>query len=116
MPSSDGPRARAAIVALVVAAIGSGLALLIVAAQGWLLIFAGLLFAVLLSAAADAGVRWLGLSRGLALGLVLLTVVLVIGAAGLALWPSVAEQIDQLAKELPAAVRDLQAGRRSRVG
>lgn len=98
---------RTAIVTLVVAAIVGLLGLIVVAAEVWLLIFAGLLFAVLLSAAADAVSGWLRWSRGPSLALVTIALLLGTGAAGIALWPSVSEQIGQLARDLPAAVRDL---------
>ena len=61
---------RTAVVTFVVAGVVCLVTLLIVAAQVWLLIFAGLLFAVLLSTAADALSRWSGLGRGLSLALV----------------------------------------------
>ena len=104
-----GVAARAAIVTLVVAAVVCLVALLVFAAQVWLLIFAGLLLAVLLSAAADALSRWAGLGRGLSLAVVVLALVAAITAAAYALWPSVSDQADQLARELPAAVRELRA-------
>lgn len=98
---------RTAVVTLVVAAILGMLALIVVAAEVWLLIFAGLLFAVLLSAAADAVSGWLRWSRGLSLALVLVVLLLATCAAGVALWPSISEQVAQLARDLPAAVQDL---------
>lgn len=98
---------RAAVVTLVAGATVGLLALIIVAAEVWLLIFAGLLFAVLLSAAADAVSGWLRWSRGLSLALGLVALLLATCAAGVALWPSISEQVAQLARDLPAAVRDL---------
>lgn len=99
--------ARAAVVTLVVAAVAGVVALLIVAAHVWLLIFAGLLFAVLLSAAADAVTRWSGMSRGTSLAVTFVALVLTILAAALSLWPSISAQMDELARELPAAVQEL---------
>lgn len=100
---------RAAVVTVVVAAIVCLLALLMFAAQIWLLIFAGLLLAVLLSAAADALSRWSGLGRGLSLAVVVVALAAALAAAAYALWPSISDQADQLARELPAAVRELRA-------
>lgn len=72
-----------------------------------LLAFAGLLFAVLLRAIADAIVRWTGLGTSVALGVTVLA--LLGGAAGTAwgLWPAISEQADQLVQEFPAAVSEL---------
>jgi predicted PurR-regulated permease PerM len=81
--------------------------LLVLAAEVLLLVFAGLLFAVLLSSLADAFVRTSGMSRGLALGLTVLVLLTATVAVGWALWPSISDQADELAKELPAAVREL---------
>ena len=108
-PSSlrRGLAARTAVVALVVTAVVSLAALLVLAAQVWLLIFAGLLFAVLLSAAADVLSRRSGLGRGAALAVVVVTLTAAMIAAAYALWPSVSQQAEQLATELPAAVREL---------
>ncbi|MGE3179116.1 MAG: AI-2E family transporter [Vicinamibacterales bacterium] len=98
---------RAAVATTAAAAILSALALLALLAQVWLLVFAGLLLAVLLGAAADAVSRGTGLSRGLALTLVLVILVVALGLAGRFLWPSVAEQADELATRLPAAWSEL---------
>jgi predicted PurR-regulated permease PerM len=99
--------ARAGVVTLVVAGIVGLLALVILTAQVWLLTFAGLLLAVLLSAAADAVSRWTGIARGPSLALALTALVLSTVATAFALWPSISEQFDQLARELPAAVQSL---------
>ena len=72
-----------------------------------LLIFAGLLFAVLLSAAADALVRVSGMRRGWALALTLVLLTAGLAATFVALWPSLSEQIDQLATEMPAAIGEM---------
>lgn len=98
---------RTAVVVATALAIVAVVALLVLAAEVLLLVFAGLLFAVLLSSLADALVRISGMGRGIALGLTIL--VLLAGAVGTvwALWPSVSEQADQLARELPAALREL---------
>ena len=99
--------ARAALVTGVAAGVILLIWLLLTAAQIWLLVFAGLLLAVLLSAAADGLRSVTGMPRGSAL---LLALTLFAGAvAGLVwlLWPSVSEQANQLAKELPAAIAEL---------
>jgi predicted PurR-regulated permease PerM len=100
-----GPR-TAVVVATAFAIIAVG-AVLIVAAEVLLLVFAGLLFGVLLSSLADALVRLSGMGRGVALGLTVLLMLAATLGLGWALWPSVSEQADQLARELPAALREL---------
>ena len=99
--------ARTAVVTGVAAGVLLLVWLLLTAAHIWLLVFAGLLLAVLFSAAAD-GLRSLtGMPRGLAL---LVALTMFAGAvAGLAwlLWPSVSDQVNQLARELPAAIVEL---------
>lgn len=57
----------------------------------------------------DALVRGSGLRRGVALALTVAVLVGAAGAATLALWPSVSDQTEQLAKELPAALGELRA-------
>jgi predicted PurR-regulated permease PerM len=96
----------AVVVATAFAIIAVG-AVLIVAAEVLLLVFAGLLFGVLLSSLADALVRLSGMGRGVALGLTVLLMLAATLGLGWALWPSVSEQADQLARELPAALREL---------
>ena len=88
-------------------AIVAVVALFVLAAEVLLLVFAGLLFAVLLSSLADALARISGMNRGMALGLTVL--VLLAGTVGTAwaLWPSMSEQADQLATQLPAALGEL---------
>ena len=102
-----GTAARAAVVTGIAAGVLLLIWLLLTAAHIWLLVFAGLLLAVLLSAAADGLRRVTGMPRGLA---VLLALTLFVGAvAGLVwlLWPSLSEQTNQLARELPAAIAEL---------
>ena len=98
---------RTAVVVGTALAVVAVFAVLVLAAEVLLLVFAGLLFGVLLSSLADAVVRVSGMGRGVALGLTVL--VLLTATVGLvwALWPSISEQADQLAKELPAAIREL---------
>jgi predicted PurR-regulated permease PerM len=98
---------RTAVVVVTALAIVAVVALLVLAAEVLLLVFAGLLFAVLLSSIADALVRVSGMSRGMALGLTVLVLFAGTVGTGWALWPSVSEQADQLATELPAAFREL---------
>jgi predicted PurR-regulated permease PerM len=98
---------RTAVVVATSLAIVAVVAVLVLAAEVLLLVFAGLLFAVLLSSLADALVRISGIGRGVALGLTVLVMLAGTVGVGWALWPSVSEQADQLAKELPAALREL---------
>ena len=100
------PKPFAVRVAVVFAAVGAA-ALIVVAAQVWLLIFAGLLFAVLLDAAAGVVARVTGMPRGVALAATVTFLSLGVGLAGFALWPSVSEQADELARQLPVAWEDL---------
>ncbi len=73
-----------------------------------LLIFAAILFAVLISGVS----RWLGTKSGMpypaALGAFLATLVLTTGLVGVSLAPSIAEQFDALTDSLPEAVERLQ--------
>jgi predicted PurR-regulated permease PerM len=98
---------RTAVVVGTALAIVAVVALLVLAAEVLLLVFAGLLFAVLLSSLADALVKISGMGRGMALGLTVLGLLAGTAATAWALWPSVSEQADQLATELPAALREL---------
>jgi predicted PurR-regulated permease PerM len=101
--------ARTAVVAAAVLAIAGIAALIVVASEVLLLVFAGLLFGVFLSSVADALVRASGLSRGLALTLTVVALVAAVAGTGLALWPSISEQADQLTKEFPAALDELRS-------
>lgn len=98
---------RTAAVVVTALAIVAVAAVLVLAAEVLLLVFAGLLFGVLLSSLADALVRLSGMNRGMALGLTVLVLLAATVGTAWALWPSVSEQADQLAKELPAALREL---------
>ena len=98
---------RTAVITAVVLAVAGVVALILVAAEVLLLIFAGLLFAVLLSSVADAVARVSGMGRGLALSLVVLALVAATAATAWALWPSISQEADQLARDLPAAVGEL---------
>lgn len=98
---------RTAVVAATVLAVGGIVAILILAAEVLLLVFAGLLFGVFLSSLADALARVSGMSRGVALALTALLLLAGTVGTGWALWPSISEQADQLARDLPAAFREL---------
>jgi len=99
-------RRTAAVVATTLAIVAV-VALFVLAAEVLLLVFAGLLFAVLLSSVADALARKSGMSRGIALGLTVLVLLGGVAATAWVLWPSLSEQADQLATQLPAALREL---------
>ena len=81
--------------------------LLLTAAHIWLLVFAGLLLAVLLSAAADGLNSLTGMPRGLALSVALTMFGGAVAGLAWLLWPSVSEQVNQLARDLPAAIAEL---------
>ena len=98
---------RAAVISLAALAVFSAFALVVRLAEVWLLIFAGLLLAVLLSAAADTVARLLGRSRGVSLALVMLTGALTVAGAAYAFWPAVSEQGDELITRLPSAWGEL---------
>jgi predicted PurR-regulated permease PerM len=73
----------------------------------FLLLFAGILFGLFLSAIADWLADHTPLPRGVALALVVVTLV---GLLALALWlkgPSIAEQADELREQLPRAIERL---------
>lgn len=75
--------------------------------QVLLLVFAGLLFAVLLSAAADALVRATRVPRGPSLAIVCLALTALLAGTSVALWPSISDEADQIATQLPAAIDEL---------
>lgn len=99
--------AKTAVVTGVVVAIAGIGALIVVTSQVLLLVFAGLLLSVFLSALADALMRVSGLGRGLALTVTVVALVAATGATGWALWPSINEQADQLIHDFPAALNEL---------
>lgn len=98
---------RTAVMTAVVLTVTGSVALVVMAADVLLLIFAGVLFALLLNSVADPVARTSGLGHGLALALTVVTLMAVAGATGWALWPSMSDQADQLARDLPAAVREV---------
>lgn len=98
---------RTAVVAATVLAVVGIVAILIFAAEVLLLVFAGLLFGVFLSSLADALARVSGMRRSVALALTALLLLAGTVGTGWVLWPSISEQADQLAKDLPAVFREL---------
>lgn len=72
-----------------------------------LLIFAGILLAVMLHSAASWVERRLGLRRRWSLPLVVLTVALILGLGGWLRGPAIGAQIDQLQERLPLAAKTL---------
>jgi predicted PurR-regulated permease PerM len=99
--------ARAAVVTGVVLAVTGLAALMVVAAQVLLLIFAGLLFAVLLGTLAETVARVSGMPRGAALAVAILSLTAILVGVGSTLWPSISDEVDQLAKQLPPAIGEL---------
>jgi len=81
--------------------------LLLVAPDVFLVVFAGILLAVLL----DGGGHWiagkLGIADGWGIGLFLAAVVVALGAFGVAIAPAVSDQIDELARRIPEAADSL---------
>jgi len=97
---------RTAIVVATALALLAGVAVVVLAAEVLLLVFAGLLFAVLLSSIADALVRISGMRRAIALGLTVLALLAAAGVTAWALWPSVSEQANQLSSRGAASAND----------
>lgn len=99
----------------VAVAFGIGALFLFLIAMVWiaghvlLVVFAGILLAVLLNGASTRLAQWLPISRNLALAIVLLLLTLILGSAGYYLAPQVAAQIDPLLNTLPASLQQLRA-------
>lgn len=85
------------------------LALLYFDANVLMLVFAGILVAVLLHEAGASLRRWLPLSRGWALAAVVGAALGVLALGGWLLAPGVADQADQLADALPRSLQQLQS-------
>jgi len=85
-----------------------GLAALVLAADALLLVFACILFAILLYRLSDILARRFHLKRTLSLTIVVLLLGAVIGLGGWAMAPQISEQSSQLAEEIPAAIERLQ--------
>ncbi|MEX0740582.1 MAG: AI-2E family transporter [Pseudohongiella sp.] len=83
--------------------------ILIVAPDVLLVIFAGLLFAVLFGGGGNWLARRLGIGRGWGVGLFVLLILGGLGGVAFAVAPAVAEQFDQLAEEIPSAIESLRA-------
>jgi predicted PurR-regulated permease PerM len=79
------------------------------AADVLLVIFAGLLFGVLLGGGGEWLARLLGIGRGWGVALFILLSVLALSGAFLGFAPAAAEQFDRLAEEIPPAVETLRA-------
>ena len=98
---------RSAVAAGAVLAVVGVALMLLNAAETLVLIFAGLLFAVLLSAAADTTARATGMSRRVALAALLIVGTAALVGGMMALWPSVSREMEQLAQQLPSAASDI---------
>jgi predicted PurR-regulated permease PerM len=85
-----------------------GLAAVVLAADALLLIFACILFAILLYKLSELMHRRFHLRRQLALGIVVLLLSALVGLGGWAMAPQISEQSTQLAQEIPAAIERLQ--------
>lgn len=81
--------------------------LLVVAPDVFLVIFAGILLAVLLHGGGRWIARKLGVADGWGIGVFLLAVLIGLGAFGVAIAPAVSDQIDELARRIPEAVDSL---------
>ena len=78
------------------------------AANALLLVFACILFAILLYELSALLCRRFGLNRKLGLGIVVAVLLLVIGLGGWAMSPQITEEANQLAKDVPASLERLQ--------
>lgn len=85
-----------------------GLAAVVLAADALLLVFACMLFAILLYKLSEIMRRRFGMNRRVALAIVVALLSAVIGLGGWAMAPQISEQSSQLAKEIPAALERLQ--------
>jgi predicted PurR-regulated permease PerM len=84
-------------------------AVVVLTADALLLIFACILFAILLHTLADILARKLHMHRKLALATVVLLLGAIVGVSSWAMAPEISEQSSKLAKEIPAAVHHLQS-------
>ena len=100
-------RGRVIFVLALATALGLGLAVLWIGRVIFLLLFAAVIGAVLLTAVADGLGARLRIRSGLALGLFLLAVTLLAGVAIRAQGPNFVVQFQQLGTQLPAAARQL---------
>jgi predicted PurR-regulated permease PerM len=86
-----------------------GLAAVVLAADALLLIFACILFSILLYKLSALLHQRTGIKRNISLVIVVLLLTAIFGLGGWAMAPQISEQSGQLAKEIPAAVERLQA-------
>jgi predicted PurR-regulated permease PerM len=75
----------------------------------FLLIFAGLLVSIFLTSLSGTLVRWVGLSSGWALAVVIVALFLFFAAASYFAAPNVADQFDDLVKKVPESVENIKA-------
>lgn len=87
----------------------AGCAVVVLAADALLLVFACILCAILLYKLSDILARKLHMKRKLALVAVILLLGAIIGVGGRAMAPQISEQSSKLAKEIPSAVERLQS-------
>lgn len=114
-PASDPPREQRRLARRVT--IFNGISVLFVAlvaavvlaANALLLVFACILFAILLYKLSEITARPFHLNRMLTLTVVVLVLAAIVGVAGWVMAPRISEQATQLAKEIPAAIERLQA-------
>lgn len=85
-----------------------GLAAVVLAADALLLIFACILFSILLYKLSALLHQRIGIKRNIALVIVVMLLTAIFGLGGWAMAPQISEQSGQLAKEIPAAVERLQ--------
>jgi len=85
-----------------------GLAAVVLAADALLLIFACILFSILLYKLSAILHQRFHIKRTIALGIVVLLLTAIFGLGGWAMAPQISEQSSQLAREIPAAVERLQ--------
>jgi predicted PurR-regulated permease PerM len=90
------------------------IAIVWVAAEVLLLVFAGTLVAVLLNAASRVLVQYLHLPRPVALGVVLATLFFILILGGYFLAPRIAGQIGELSELIPSAIQSVEQFLRSR--
>ncbi len=95
---------RRAVSLLTIALVTAGL--LLVAPDVFLVIFAGILLAVLLQGGGHAIARRLGVADGWGVGLFLLAVIVLLGGFGVAIAPTVSTEVDELARRIPEAFED----------
>lgn len=98
---------KAAVISGVFFSIPIAIVILVFYSQIFLLIFAGLLFAVFLDALVEFFMRWIPLKRGWVLIFVLLALFGMLTLFGFLIAPSLSEQFDELAQTLPQSFDQL---------